>query len=87
MANTKSAQKRMRQALKRRARNRAQRSTLRTAVKNLRSAVADGNAELARELLPSTLSIVDTTAKKGVIHANAAARTKSRLARAVNGLS
>ncbi len=87
MANTKSAKKRIRQALKQRARNRAQRSTLRTAVKNLRTAVADGNAELARELLPRTLSIVDTTAQKGVIHANAAARTKSRLARAVGGLA
>ncbi len=86
MANTKSAKKRIRQALTRRNRNRAHRSTLRTAVKNLRTAVADGNAELARELLPPTLSIVDSTAQKGIIHANAAARTKSRLSRAVNGL-
>ena len=86
MANTKSAKKRMRQALDRRARNRAHRSTMRTAVKKLRLAVADGNAELARELLPQTLSVVDATAQKGVIHGNTAARTKSRLSRAVNGL-
>lgn len=86
MANTKSAQKRVRQAPKRRERNRTHRSTMRTAVKKLRRAVADGDAELARELLPSTLGIVDATAQKGVIHANTAARTKSRLARAVGAL-
>lgn len=86
MANSRSVQKRIRQSLKRRDRNRAHRSTLRTAVKKLRGAVADGNADLARELLPSTLGMVDATAQKGVIHANTAARTKSRLSRAVNGL-
>ena len=84
MANPRSTQKRIRQALKRRARNRAHRSVMRTAVKKLRTAVADGNAELARELLPKTLSVVDSTARKGVIHANTAARTKARLCRAVN---
>lgn len=86
MANTKSAQKRMRQTAKRRERNRNHRSALRTAVKKLRRAVADGDNDLARELLPGTLGIVDATAQKGVIHANTAARTKSRLTRAVNGL-
>lgn len=86
MANTRSAQKRIRQSLKRRERNRAQRSTMRTAVKKLRLAVAEGKAAEARELLTPTLSIVDATARKGVIHANAAARTKSRLTRAVHSL-
>lgn len=86
MANTKSAQKRIRQSSKRRERNRAHRSTMRTAVKKLRRLVADGDAEQARELLPRTLSIVDASAQKGVIHANTAARTKSRLARAVGRL-
>ncbi len=86
MANTKSAQKRMRQTPKRRERNRTHRSTMRTAVKKLRRAVSDGDAERARELLPETLGIVDATAQKGVIHGNTAARTKSRLTRAVNGL-
>lgn len=87
MANSKSAEKRIRQAAKRQERNGICRSQLRTAVKKLRTAVTEGNADLARELLPGTLSIVDVTARKGVIHDNAAARTKSRLTRAVNGIS
>ena len=86
MANTRSAQKRIRQSLKRRARNRAHRSTMRTAVKKLRLAVAEGRAEEARTLLVPTLSIVDATAQKGIIHTNVADRTKSRLTRAVNSL-
>lgn len=83
MANTPSAEKRNRQNVQRRDRNRAARSRLRTAVRNLRSEVAAGNKEAADALLPSTLSLVDSTAQKGVIHGNAAARTKSRLSRAV----
>ena len=86
MANTKSAEKRNRQNVKRRERNRGQRSRLRTAVKKLRSTVEGGDAEQARTLLPETLSIVDATAQKKIIHANTAARTKSRLTKAVAGL-
>lgn len=86
MANNRSTEKRIRQAEKRRARNRSHRSALRTAVKKLRAAVTAGDAAAAKQLLPATLSAVDSTARKGVIHANAAARTKSRLTRAVNSL-
>ena len=87
MANHKSAVKRMRQALVRRDRNRSVRSEMRTEIKRLRTAIEQGNAEEAKSLLTATLGIVDTTAKKGVIHRNAAARTKSRLTRAVNAMS
>ena len=83
MANTKSAEKRIRQTLVARARNRSDRSTLRTAIKGVRSAVEDGNAETAQGLLASTLKTLDTSAQKGIIHKNAAARKKSRLVRAV----
>lgn len=86
MANIKSAEKRMRQAAKQRTRNRAHRSNMKSAVKKLRAAVDSGDAAAARELLGATLGIVDATAQKGVIHANTAARTKSRLQRAVNSL-
>jgi len=86
MANTESAQKRMRQSLKRRERNRAHRSRMRTAIKKVRAAVAAGDATLARELLPATLTVVDSMVNKGILHANAAARTKSRLTRAVASL-
>ncbi len=83
MANSKQAEKRIRQSGVRRDRNRAAMSKLRSSVKALRTA-ADTNVERARELLPGTLSLIDVTARKGVIHANAAARGKSRLTRLVN---
>jgi small subunit ribosomal protein S20 len=87
MANTKSAEKRNKQALARRDRNRQLTSRLRTAVKKLRQAVESGNQSAAQELLASTLSTVDATATKGVIHKNAANRTKSRLQKAFNGMT
>lgn len=83
MANSKQAEKRIRQSLIRRDRNRAAMSRLRTSIKQLRTA-ADSDVTKARELLPSTLSLIDATARRGVIHANAAARRKSRLTRLVN---
>jgi len=86
MANTKSAEKRHRQNLQARERNRAHRSTLRTAVKKLRAAVASGDAAKAQEILPETLSVIDKTAQKKVIHANTASRYKSRLAHKVAAL-
>ena len=86
MANIRSAVKRIRQSAKQRDRNRMLRTRMRSAVKTLRQTVADGDAEAARELLPKTLGVVDSTARKGVIHANAAARTKSRLTKAVTAL-
>jgi small subunit ribosomal protein S20 len=86
MANTKSAVKRHRQSLDRRARNRSQRSRMRTAIKNLRAAVDAGQAEEARALLGSTLQVIDRTASHGVIHRNTAARYKSRLTHAVAAL-
>ncbi len=83
MANSKQAEKRIRQSRVRTERNRAAMSKLRSSVKVLRTA-ADTDVERARELLPGTLSLIDVTARKGVIHANAAARRKSRLTRFVN---
>lgn len=87
MANIKSAEKRIHQNERRRQRNRAFRTRLRTTVKRLRSAIESGDAEQAKELLPGTLQVIDVTAQKGVIHRHTAARQKSRLTRAVNGLS
>lgn len=86
MANTKSAEKQARQSLKHRARNRAHTSRMRSAVKRLRTAVAGGDKAKAMELLRQTLGVVDATAQKGVVHKNAAARTKSRLTKAVHKL-
>ncbi len=86
MANTKSAEKQARQALKHRARNRAHTARMRSAVKKLRGAVAAGDKAQATAILSETLGVVDATAQKGVIHRNAAARTKSRLTKAVGKL-
>ncbi len=87
MANHKSALKEHRQSLRRRLRNRDHRTKMRTAVKKLRAAIAAGDAETARGLLPATLALVDHTTQLGGIHDNAGARTKSRLTRAVNRVS
>lgn len=84
MANHKSAVKEHRQSLIRRERNRYKRARLRTAIKNLRAAVAAGEMDKARGLLPQTVSLIDRTAKTRAIHPAAASRTKSRLNRLVN---
>lgn len=76
MPNVKSAEKRARTNLKRRDRNRRERSRLRTAIKRVRR--ADSN-DTAHEALRSAESLLDRLARKGVIHANTAARHKSRL--------
>jgi small subunit ribosomal protein S20 len=80
MANIKSAEKRIRQTVMRRARNHAATTHLRTSVKKYRLADA---AEKAKAL-PATYSEIDLAWKKGVIHRNAAARYKSRLAKKAN---
>jgi len=77
----------MRQSLKRRARNRQNLSQLKTQVKKLRSAIADGDAKAAQSLLSQTVGQIDKAAKKGVVHDNAAARYKSRLTRKVRSLA
>ena len=86
MAQHASAEKQLRQSLKRRARNRKNLSQLKSQVKKLRSAVAAGDAEAAKKLLPQTIGEIDKAAKKGVVHDNAAARYKSRLSRKVSAL-
>lgn len=83
MANNPSTIKRIRQTTKRRLRNRNHVTSLRSSVKLVRAAVEEGNAEQARELLPAALRNLDRAAQKGTIHANAAARSKSRLTRLV----
>jgi small subunit ribosomal protein S20 len=86
MPNHKSAEKRDRQNAKRNAINTAHRSRLRTAIKKLRAAIAAKNVADAQALLPQTVSIIDKSIQKGVIHRNAAARYKSRLTNYVTGL-
>ena len=86
MANHKSAKKRSRQTEVRNARNTAQRSAVKTAVKNTRTAIAEGNKEVASKLLLTTQKLLDRLYKKGIIKPNTAARRTSRLASQVNKL-
>ena len=83
MAHTKSAKKRVRQNEEQRLRNRHHRSRLRTAIKQLRAAVAAGDQESGKEQLPAAIALLDRMASRRVIHRNTAARTKSRLSRLV----
>jgi small subunit ribosomal protein S20 len=87
MANTKSAEKRIRQSEKRRMMNRQARSMMRTAIKKFRTLVTEQKLEEARSLLPSVYGVIDRTAKKGVIHRNTAARYKSRLTHHLNQIA
>ncbi|MBA3532927.1 MAG: 30S ribosomal protein S20 [Ardenticatenales bacterium] len=86
MANTKSAQKRIGQNERARLRNRRYISGSRTAVKKARTALASGNASTAETAVQSACAALDVAASKGVIHANNAARRKSRLMAAFNRL-
>ena len=83
MPNTSSAKKELRKSRSRRLRNRAQRSSLRTAIKKVRTAVAAQDREGAQEALRAASKRLDQAASKNLIHRNAAARTKSRLAKAI----
>jgi small subunit ribosomal protein S20 len=78
------AKKRHRQSVRRRDRNRAVRSTTRTAVKRAVVAVEAGQPEEASEAYRRAQQAIDVAARKGVIHKRAAARKKSRLARRVH---
>ena len=86
MAN-KSAEKRERQEAKRRLRNHAAKSTVRTAIKKFDAAVAAGDKDAAVKALAESSKLLDTVAGKGIIHRNTAARKKSRLAHAYNKMA
>jgi small subunit ribosomal protein S20 len=79
VASHESALKAHRQSLKNREHNRQFRSRLRTALKNVRTAIAGNDLPGARSALKQTISLIDRMASKGIIHKNAAGRYKSRL--------
>ena len=80
MANIRSAEKQRRQAEKRKARNRAGKSTLRTTLKKARTSISGGDAD--KETLSGSYSAIDNAAKRGLIKENTANRYKSRLSAA-----
>ena len=84
MPNHKSAEKRVRQSEKRRDINRGHRTKVRTYIKKLRSALDAGDKQQVDQILPETIPVIDKSIQKGVMHANAAARYKSRLTAQAN---
>lgn len=76
--------KRMRQNERRRLRNRAHRSRLRTQIKKVRRALGEQDVDSARNLVPETASLIDRMVKTGLIHRNTGSRYLSRLARQVS---
>jgi small subunit ribosomal protein S20 len=83
LANTVSAEKRNRQAQKRRARNVQVRTGVKSAVKKVREAVQKGDADGAKQALHGAERALEKASSKGVLHRNAASRRISRLAKAV----
>ena len=86
MANSAQAKKRARQAEDSRQRNASQRSAMRTSVKSLQKAIDAGDKEQATAAYQAAVPALDRLARKGLIHKNAAARSKSRLNKAVRAL-
>jgi small subunit ribosomal protein S20 len=86
VANIKSAEKRARQTIKRRAHNMAARSKLRTAIKSVQNAVNAGNKDEAAANLKAAGPIIDSAVNKGIIHRNKASRHKSHLNSQVRGM-
>lgn len=86
MAN-RSAEKRERQEKTRRIRNHAAKSKVRTAIKKFDEAVAAGDKASAESAFAESCKLLDSTAGKGIIHANNAARKKSRLAHVLNKMA
>ena len=86
MANSAQAIKRARQAENRRQRNTSQRSTMRTSIKKVIAAINAGDREAATQAYAAAVPVIDSAAGKGLIHANKAARHKSRLSKKIKDL-
>lgn len=87
MANTYSALKRVRETERRTEFNRKSKSRLRHQIRAMRRAIASKDAGAAAQLLPQTFSLIDRSAKNGIIKKNTAARYKSALHLRVKALS
>ena len=87
MANIKSAKKRILVNETKAARNKAIKSRVKTSVKKVDAAVAEKNAETAKEALKAAIVEIDKAGTKGVYHKNTCSRKISRLTKAVNGIA
>ena len=87
MANIKSAKNRILVNDTKAARNKAIRSSVKTAIKKVDAAVAAGDKTLAQANLKNAITAMDKAASKGVYHKNTTSRKISRLTKAVNGIA
>ena len=87
MANSAQARKRARQAVITNKRNSSLRSTLRTAVKQVRKSIETGDKAAAAAKLKASQAVIDRIADKKIVHKNLASRTKSRLAHAIKAMA
>jgi small subunit ribosomal protein S20 len=87
MANSAQARKRARQSEATRQRNASLKSAVRTAVKKVRRAILAGDKAAATAQFQASQAVIDRIADKNILHKNAAARTKSRLAQAIKALA
>jgi small subunit ribosomal protein S20 len=86
VAHSLSAKKRARQNLKRRAINRARKSTVKTQIKKFEKAIAAGDVNTASEQFRLAVKQLDQVSSTSTMHKRTAARKKSRLARRLNAL-
>ncbi|MDY2790341.1 MAG: 30S ribosomal protein S20 [Lachnospiraceae bacterium] len=86
MANIKSAKKRILVIETKTLRNKTIKTKIKTLIKKVETAVAEGNKELAQERLTVAISEIGKAASKGIYHKNNAARKVSRLTRLVNAM-
>ena len=87
MANIKSQIKRIRTNEKAQARNKSARSSIKTAIRRFRDAVAAGDQKTIADELRNASQQLDVAVSKGVLHQNAAANKKSAMAKAANKVS
>jgi ribosomal protein S20 len=87
LANIKSAKKRILVNRTRAARNKSIKSAVKTSIKKVDVAIAEGNKEVANKALLETISIIDKATSKGVYHKNTSSRKVSRLSKAVNSIA
>lgn len=87
MANTPNAKKAVRKIARRTEVNKTRRSSMRTSVRKVELALADGNKEAATTALRAAEPMIMRAAQKGIMHKNAAARKVSRLAARVKAAS
>lgn len=87
MPNIKSAKKRVELSKAANAKNKAEKSALKSTIKKFDAALAEGNREQADSAYKAAVKTVDQAVKKGILHKNTAARKKSSMAVKMNKMA